>query len=90
MNALAGTRNDHGVSSATVWSVIGAPNVGGLSTAVMFSVKVSETLSEPSLAITLRSTVPLKSRGGVPENVQVVKSKASQDGSAVPLARVAV
>ena len=54
------------------------------------SVNVSETLSEPSLAVTLRSTVPLKFRGGVPENVRVVESNASQDGSAVPLARVAV
>ena len=47
-------------------------------TGVTVSVNVSETVSAPSLATTLRSRSPVKFCGGVPENVWVVASNASQ------------
>ena len=52
------------------------------------SVKLSATSSEPSLAVTVSSSTPLKSWGGVP--VKVAPSKLSQSGRAAPSDKVAV
>ena len=57
--APAGTWNVQGVSSATLWSAIGAATGASL-TGVTVSVKVSERANEPSLAVTLRSIEPVE------------------------------
>ena len=57
----AGTWKVQAVSSGVVWSAIGVLTTGASLTGSMVSVNVSETVSEPSLAVTLSSTVPLKS-----------------------------
>ena len=72
-----------------VASTTGALTTGASLTGSMVSVKVSEAVSEPSLAVTFSSREPLKFCGGVPEKVRVAASNVSQDGSAAPLARVA-
>jgi hypothetical protein len=55
----------------------------------MIRSNVSDALSDPSPAVTLSDSVPLKSCGGVPEKVRVASSKLSQLGSGSPLASVA-
>ena len=67
-----------------------AASTGASFTAVMFSWKVSEAESDPSLAVTLRSRTPLKFAGGVPEKVLVVASKLSQLGRPAPSLSLAV
>ena len=52
--------------------------------------KVSDAVNEPSLAVTLKSRLPVWFSGGVPEKVPVVASNVTQDGSAVPSDIVAV
>ena len=64
--------------------------MGASLTGVTVRVKVSETLRELSLAVTLKSREPLKFCGGVPEKVRVAASKESQPGRAAPLASVAL
>src|SRR5687768_5221440 len=87
--APSGTWNVQGMSSIALCSAI--PTVTGASlTGVTVSVNLSERSYEPSLAVTLRSIEPLKSRGGVPEKVRVAASNASQAGSAEPSHSVAV
>ena len=58
---------------------------GASLTGVTVSVNVSDALSEPSLAVTLRFEGAGKFSGGVPTKVRVAASKASQPGSAAPL-----
>src|SRR4051794_27014173 len=64
----------------TKWSRVG----------VIVSLKVSVPVSEPSLAVTLRSSAPLKLSGGVPEKVRVETLKLSQLGKAEPLLKLAL
>ena len=54
---------------------------GASFTGVTVRVNVSEFARLPSLADTLRSIGPLKSAGGVPENVRAAALKLSQAGS---------
>ena len=63
---------------------------GASLTAVMLSWNVSLAVAEPSLAVTLRSMIPLKSSGGVPEKVCVTALNVSQPGNALPSPSVAV
>ena len=67
-----------------------ADEVGASLTGVMSSSNVSDALSVPSLAVTFTLSEPLKSGGGVPENVRVRPSNSNQTGSGSPLSSVAV
>ena len=56
----------------------------------MFRVKSSEVDRAPaSVAVTRTCSVPLKSRGGIPEKVRLAASKVSQAGSGSPFTRTA-
>ena len=69
---------------------MGAATTGASLVGVIVSVKVSVTLSVPSLAVTLRSIRPLNSAGGLPEKVRVAASNESHPGRAAPLTSVAL
>ena len=60
--------------------------VGASFTGTIFNVNESATLNMPSLATTLSETVPLAFAGGVPLNVVVTGSNASQFGNGEPSA----
>ena len=63
---------------------------GASLTAVTVSTNVSEAVRVPSVADTVRLTVPAKLSGGVPENVRVAAVNVSQPGSAAPPPSVAL
>ena len=75
--------------SATVPLTLTVP-VAASSTALTVNTNVSDTFAVPSEAVTVRLTLPLKSCGGVPENVRVAAVNVSQLGSASPLASFAL
>ena len=75
--------------SATVPLTLTVP-VASSSTALTVSTNVSDTLALPSEAVTVRLTLPMKFSGGVPENVRVAALNDSHEGSALPLASVAL
>ena len=52
--------------------------------------KVSDTVADPSLAVTLTAIVPTSAFVGVPEKVRVEVLKESQEGRDDPLDNVAV
>src|SRR5262245_58593309 len=63
--------------------------IGGSFTGAMVRVNVSDALSDPSLAVTLNATWPLKLAGGIPEKLRVAALKVSHAGSGLPSARLA-
>src|SRR3954447_7707567 len=63
--------------------MMGRATTGASFTGVIASMKVLQTVPPcPSFAVSCRVIWPLKSAGGVPENVHVAGSKVSQLGSA--------
>ena len=49
---------------------VSAAATGASFTGLMVRLKVSESLSDPSLVVIFTATTPLKSCGGVPENTR--------------------
>ena len=90
VNDPAGTVKLNAVSSAEALSARRFATIGASFTGVIVKVKISEALSEPSDAVTITSTAPLKFNGGVPLKVCVLASKVIQLGNAAPLDRVAL
>ena len=70
-------------------SAIAFATVGASFTLVTVMLKVSETVAEPSLAVTFTLMVPTSELVGVPEKVRVEVLKESQEGSEEPFDRVA-
>ena len=64
--------------------------VGASFVLVTVILKVSETVAEPSLAVTFTAIVPTSELVGVPENVRVEALNESQEGREDPLDKVAV
>ena len=65
--------------------------VGAVTSGLTVRLNTSETVPPaPSLAVTRRLAVPTAERAGVPLKTRVAVLNASQDGSALPSARVAL
>jgi hypothetical protein len=71
-------------SGITASEAVAKVTVGASFTGTIFNVNVSATLNIPSLATTWSETVPFAFAGGIPLNVAVTGSNASQLGNGEP------
>ena len=72
------------------WLAIAFATVGASLVLVTVRLKVSETVADPSLAVTFTAMVPTSEFVGVPEKVRVEALKESHEGREDPLDNVAV
>ena len=77
-------------SSAVDLSAIALATVGASLVLVTVILNVSDTVADPSLAVTFTAMVPTSEFVGVPEKVRVEALNESQEGSDEPLDNVAV
>ena len=93
VNVREGVRRDLEAPGLVLWQRLignGLCHAGTSLTGVTVNRKVSETETELSLAVTLRSSAPLKLAGGVPEKVWVAASKVTESGKTEPSPRLAL